>query len=126
MSANLSKNVRYVVLVIAAAIVLVSHRISLAQTQADKSKSAEQKTAAASDAKPKEKPKVTVVPVGKEDEAAIKAQATCPVSGEKLGSMGDPIKVLIGDKSLYLCCSGCLSKVESDPELYLGKVAKKP
>jgi hypothetical protein len=39
--------------------------------------------------------------------------------------MGDPIKVLMGDKcSLYLCCKNCLVKVEDDPENYLAKAVK--
>ncbi|GEM_PF-1439965 len=37
-------------------------------------------------------------------------QGICPVSGEKLGSMGSPIKVKAGQQELFLCCDGCKGK----------------
>jgi hypothetical protein len=37
----------------------------------------------------------------------IAVQEICPVSGKKLGSMGDPIKVQVGKETLFLCCKGC-------------------
>jgi hypothetical protein len=69
--------------------------------------------------------KVTVAALDESDKAVIARQKTCPVSGAALGSMGDPIKALVGDKgSLYLCCKHCLVKVEDDPENYLAKAVK--
>ncbi len=41
------------------------------------------------------------------------AQAICPVSGEKLGSMGDPVKTQMGEQDVYLCCKGCVGKQAS-------------
>jgi hypothetical protein len=41
------------------------------------------------------------------------AQAICPVSGGKLGSMGDPIKTKMGEQDVYLCCKGCVGKQAS-------------
>ena len=44
------------------------------------------------------------------DQALIKAQRasyplrTCPVSGEELGSMGEPIDLLYGTRLVRLCC----------------------
>ena len=38
------------------------------------------------------------------------AQGICPVTGEKLGSMGVPIKVQAGEETLFLCCKGCVGK----------------
>jgi len=46
------------------------------------------------------------------DQLRITAQKICPVSGQKLGDHGQPIKVKVGKESVYLCCKGCLkSKV---------------
>ena len=46
------------------------------------------------------------------DQLRIAAQKICPVSGQKLGAHGNPLKVKIGKESVYLCCKGCLkSKV---------------
>lgn len=42
------------------------------------------------------------------DKEAIKKQKICPVSGQALGSMGDPIKVTAKGRSIFLCCSGCV------------------
>jgi hypothetical protein len=56
----------------------------------------------------------------KADQQAIDAQKTCPVSGEGLGSMGTPIKVTRGDRSIFLCCPACLKKVEAEPDKFLG------
>jgi len=56
------------------------------------------------------------------DQAAINAQRVCPVSGKSLGAMGTPIKVTRGDRSVFLCCQGCLGKVRANPDHYLGAV----
>lgn len=47
----------------------------------------------------------------KRDQLRIAVQAICPVSGGKLGSMGTPIKVAIGEQKeqIFLCCKGCVS-----------------
>lgn len=58
------------------------------------------------------------------DQTGIARQRVCPVTGAALGSMGDPIKVLVGGQPLYLCCKGCLGKVESAPEAYLRKAGQ--
>lgn len=43
------------------------------------------------------------------DQLRISAQKICPVSGQKLGDHGKPIKVKVGKVSVYLCCKGCLN-----------------
>jgi hypothetical protein len=42
------------------------------------------------------------------DQARVAVQAICPVSGEKLGAHGQPIKVKIGEEEVFLCCRSCL------------------
>lgn len=44
------------------------------------------------------------------DRLQIAVQKICPVMGAELGSMGDPIKVKIGEQIAWLCCDGCKSK----------------
>lgn len=50
------------------------------------------------------------------DEAVIAAQLktypldVCAVTGKKLGSMGDPIKLVLDDTLVQLCCNGCTKK----------------
>jgi cytochrome c551/c552 len=57
------------------------------------------------------------------DQKAIAAQKACPVSGEALGSMGGPIKVTRGGKSVFLCCPNCLKPVLAAPDKFLGAPA---
>lgn len=56
------------------------------------------------------------------DAEAIARQKVCPVMDEPLGGMGTPIKVTIGDKPVYLCCKGCIKKMEAEPVKYLAMV----
>ena len=65
------------------------------------------------------RPQITVGTSTVDDAAAIAAQKVCPVMDEPLGSMGAPIKVLVGDKPIFLCCKGCTKKVTADPAKYL-------
>lgn len=62
------------------------------------------------------------VSVGKpspDDGAWIQKQKTCPVMDEPLGSMGQPVKLIVGDKPIFLCCKGCVKKVQAEPAKYL-------
>lgn len=49
---------------------------------------------------------------------------TCPVSGEKLGSMGDPISQRVEGREVKLCCKGCISKLEADPAKFIAVLDK--
>jgi len=46
----------------------------------------------------------------------------CPVSGEKLGGMGEPVNMVIGTTLVRLCCDGCVKAVQKDPLPVLAKV----
>lgn len=52
----------------------------------------------------------------------VEAQEWCPVSDDRLGSMGPPIKLMIKDKPVFICCDGCKKKAEADAEKTLAKV----
>ena len=60
-----------------------------------------------------------------EDAKLAKAQEVCPVSDEKLGGMGTPIKVQVGDRAVFLCCEMCRKKILADPDKYLAKLDNK-
>lgn len=47
---------------------------------------------------------------------------TCVVSGGKLGSMGDPVDRVVGNRLVRLCCAGCVSKLKANRALYLAKL----
>ena len=46
----------------------------------------------------------------------------CLVSGRKLGSMGAPIEMVVGNRLFLLCCAGCKSKLQKDPAGYFKKL----
>lgn len=64
---------------------------------------------------------VRVAALNQADRAGIARQKVCPVMGGQLGSMGTPVKVLLGDQPIYLCCKRCLGRVQENPEAYLRK-----
>ena len=46
----------------------------------------------------------------------------CIVSGEKLGSMGDPVVLKHEGREVRLCCPGCIDKFKKEPAKYLKKL----
>jgi Cu(I)/Ag(I) efflux system membrane fusion protein len=52
------------------------------------------------------------------------AQRLCPVSGEPLGSMGVPIKVVLKGHPTFLCCKGCENQAKSNPDRFLNKLTE--
>ena len=44
----------------------------------------------------------------KSDQVRAAVQQICPMSGNKLGEHGAPIKVKVGKEEVFLCCKGCL------------------
>ena len=58
------------------------------------------------------------------DAVLVSLQATCPVSGKKLGSMGAPPKVIVDGKPLFVCCTGCSDRLKASPQQYLAKYYK--
>lgn len=46
----------------------------------------------------------------------------CPVSGGKLGEMGDPVIRIYEGREVRFCCSGCPPKFEADSEQYWRKI----
>ena len=49
-------------------------------------------------------------PLTDADHLQIAVQKICPVTGEELGSMGEPLKVKVGEQVAFLCCKGCQGK----------------
>lgn len=51
-----------------------------------------------------------------EDRKLAEAQGYCAVTSEPLGDMGPPLKVVLGDKPVWICCQGCQKKAKANPE----------
>ena len=59
-----------------------------------------------------------------EDRALVDEQDYCAVQTKnKLGGMGVPMKVMVKDQPVFLCCEGCKSTAEEDPDKTLKTVA---
>jgi len=56
------------------------------------------------------------------DLALVQAQDICPISDERLGSMGKPFKLMLKDRPVFLCCDGCEDEAREDPDKTLAKV----
>jgi YHS domain-containing protein len=61
------------------------------------------------DAKPKSKAKPYIL-------------KTCPVSGDKLGEMGDPYVFEFQGREIKLCCKACLKDFKKNSAKYLKKI----
>jgi hypothetical protein len=51
--------------------------------------------------------------------------STCPISGKKLGSMGDPVVRIYEGREVRYCCGGCIKKFEKDLAASLSAVNAK-
>ena len=51
-----------------------------------------------------------------EDRELAISQMTCPVTGEPLGSMGMPLKILVKGQPVFLCCAGCETEALENAE----------
>lgn len=64
------------------------------------------------------------VKLSADDLAAVKAQKICPVTKEKLDSMGVPIKVDVKGGPIWVCCKSCIKEVKANPEKFLAVLKK--
>ena len=63
--------------------------------------------------------------LSREDRALATAQGYCPVMKDsRLGSMGPPLKVMVNDQPVFLCCKGCQRRALANPAKTLAIVAK--
>ena len=51
---------------------------------------------------------------------------TCVVSGEKLGSMGDPVVKVYDGQQVKFCCSSCVKDFEKDKAKFIAKISAAP
>ncbi len=52
-------------------------------------------------------------------------QKVCPSSGEALGSMDVPLKVMLKDQPVFLCCGSCRKRALANPDKMLAKLGRK-
>ena len=58
-----------------------------------------------------------------EDRQLVEAQQYCPIMVKnRLGVMGTPVKVMVKDQPVFLCCNGCRAKALANPDRTLANV----
>jgi Cu(I)/Ag(I) efflux system membrane fusion protein len=59
-----------------------------------------------------------------DDRKLAEAQRFCPILPDsRLGSMGEPIKVMVKDQPVFVCCNGCTKSATANADATLKKVA---
>jgi hypothetical protein len=57
------------------------------------------------------------------DRKLAEAQKYCAVdTDDRLGAMGVPVKILIQDQAVFLCCKSCIDQAQKNPEKTLARV----
>lgn len=66
----------------------------------------------------------TSTPAGGTQTAQAKAYPLdwCIVTGEKLGSMGDPVSRTYQGREVKFCCKHCIEEFEKTPALYIARI----
>ncbi|MFO0809885.1 MAG: hypothetical protein U0746_14790 [Gemmataceae bacterium] len=60
-----------------------------------------------------------------EDKALVDAQEWCVVADDsRLGSMGAPLKLMVKDTPVFVCCKSCEKRALSDPDKTLARLAE--
>ena len=65
---------------------------------------------------------VSLAKLSEQDRVLAEKQRICPVTEAPLGSMGTPLKVDVGGRTVFICCEGCRKPLLDDPEKHLAKL----
>jgi hypothetical protein len=52
------------------------------------------------------------------DRIEVERQQVCPVTGERLGAMGTPVRVQVAGRTVWLCCRSCERELRRHPDKY--------
>lgn len=74
------------------------------------------------DQKEKDEHKANIAKLSDEDRPLAEAQGYCAVTSEPLGSMGPPLKLIVNEQPVFVCCKSCEKKARSNPDKTLAKV----
>src|SRR5579864_9815932 len=67
--------------------------------------------------------KANLAKLPEKDRKLAEAQKRCAVeTDDRLGTMGVPVKILIKDQPVFLCCKGCIDQAQKNPDQTLARV----
>ncbi len=57
------------------------------------------------------------------DRRLAEAQGNCPIlKSNRLGTMGVPVKLILKDQPVFLCCKGCIEEAQAHPDQTLARI----
>ncbi len=62
--------------------------------------------------------------LGPGDRAIVASQGYCPVLGNRLGSMGPPVPIVLQGHKVFLCCKMCIKKAKANENRTLARAAE--
>jgi hypothetical protein len=69
--------------------------------------------------------KANLAKLSDDDRKLAEAQKFCAAETEnRLGSMGAPVKIMVKDEPVFLCCKGCKKEALADPDKTIAKVTE--
>jgi hypothetical protein len=68
------------------------------------------------------KVKANLAKLSTPDRRLVETQKMCPILNNPLGSMGPPVKVMLKNQPVFLCCPACEKRARSDPDKTLEDV----
>ena len=69
--------------------------------------------------------KTALAKLSDSDRPLAEAQKFCPVlKGSRLGLMGTPVRIVVEEQPVFLCCDSCREKAFADPKETLAKVER--
>jgi hypothetical protein len=69
------------------------------------------------------KVKANLAKLSPEDRKLAEEQKYCPIMEDKLlGERGKPVKTIVKGEVVFVCCKGCLKRVNADPDGTVTKV----
>jgi membrane fusion protein, copper/silver efflux system len=66
--------------------------------------------------------KASLAKLSTADRRLVQAQKFCPIRKTRLGAMGPPVKVILNEQPVFLCCKGCVDDAKADPDKTLATV----
>jgi multidrug efflux pump subunit AcrA (membrane-fusion protein) len=66
--------------------------------------------------------KAALAKLSSDDRHLAEVQGFCPQTGEPLGSMGVPVKVMLEGQAVLLCCKNCVEAAREHPDRMLARV----
>lgn len=59
-----------------------------------------------------------------QDRPLVEAQGYCPILGNRLGSMGAPVPIMIQGQKVFLCCKLCVKKAKANEKKTLARAVE--